>query len=200
MEGKQHKKRSPWEFHPLTPERWSDFEELFGKHGAAGGCWCMWWRLTHKEFAAQKGEGNRRAMKAIVDSGRVHGILGYHQRRPVGWCSVAPREDFPRLERSRILKPVDRQPVWSVVCFFIAKDYRRRGVGKRLLRTAVDYVSRRGGSILEGYPVEPRRGATPDLFAYHGLASMFRSVGFKEVARRSDTRPIMRFFLNQPRR
>ena len=93
-------KEGSWEFHRLTLERWADFEELFGEHGAAGGCWCMWWRLTGKEFDAQKGEGNRTAMKAIVDSGRVPGILAYHEGHPVGWCSVAPREEFPRLERS----------------------------------------------------------------------------------------------------
>ena len=53
-----------WEFHRLTPERWADFEELFGERGATGGCWCMWWRLTGREFDAQKGEGNRRAWHA----------------------------------------------------------------------------------------------------------------------------------------
>ena len=186
---------SSWEFHRLTTERWADFEELFGERGATGGCWCMWWRLTGREFDAQKGAGNRRAMKAIVDSGHVPGILAYHEGHPVGWCSVAPREEFPRLERSRILKPVDDEPVWSVVCFFIAKSYRRRGVARRLLKAALDYVRDCGGRIVEGYPVEPEKGGTPDLFAFHGLASMFRSAGFKEVARRSETRPIMRYVI-----
>jgi GNAT superfamily N-acetyltransferase len=192
-----------WQFHKLTPQRWADFEELFGPRGAAGGCWCMWWRLTQREFDAQKGEGNRRAMKAIVDSNRVPGILAYHEGHAVGWCSVAPREEFPRLERSlrlaqgqaRILKPVDDEPVWSVVCFFIAKSYRRRGVAGRLLQAALDYVRDCGGRIVEGYPVEPKKGGIPDLFAYHGLASMFRSAGFKELARRSETRPMMRYVI-----
>lgn len=183
------------EFHTLTRERWADFEELFGERGAAGGCWCMWWRLTKRQFEAQKGEGNRRAMKAIVDAGRVPGILAYHKGQPVGWCSVAPRGEFPRLERSRILEPVDEKPVWSVVCFFVAKPYRRRGVAAGLLRAAVEYVRSRGGRIVEGYAVEPTKGKTPDLFAYHGLAAMFRSAGFKEVARRSETRPIMRYVI-----
>lgn len=184
-----------WEFHRLAPERGADFEELLGPRGATGGCWCMWWRLTGREYDAQKGEGNRRAMKAIVDSGRVPGILAYHEGHPAGWCSVAPREEFPRLGRSRILKPVDDEPVRSVVCFFIAKSYRRRGVARRLLKAALDYVRDCGGTIVEGYPVEPKKGGTPDLFAFRGLASMFRSAGFKEVARRSETRPIMRYVI-----
>jgi len=184
-------------FHPLTPERWVDFEGLFGERGAAGGCWCMWWRLQKKEFDAQKGEGNRRAMKAIVDSGRIPGILAYHQGQPVGWCSVAPRGEFPRLDRSRILKPVDDQPVWSVVCFFVTKAYRRRGVGTQLIKAVVDYVRRKGGRIVEGYAVEPKRGDMPDLLAYHGPSAVFRKAGFLEVARRSQTRPIMRYLINR---
>jgi GNAT superfamily N-acetyltransferase len=143
----------------------------------------------------QKGERNRRAMKAIVNSGRVPGILAYYEGHAVGWCSMAPREEFPRLERSRLLKPVDGQRVWSVVCFFVAKEYRHRGAAKRLLKAAVDYVRGQGGRIVEGYAVEPQEGKMPDLFAYHGPASLYRSVGFKEVARRSETRPMMRFLI-----
>ncbi len=180
------------ELHPLTPERWKDFETLFGERGACGGCWCMWTRLARSEFERQKGEGNRRAMKAIVDSGRVPGLLAYGGGRPIGWCSVAPREEFPLLARSRILKPLDDQPVWSIVCFFIPKENRRQGLSGRLLAAAVDYVRRQGGRILEGYPVEPKKGRTADVFAWTGLASAFRHAGFREVARRSPTRPIMR--------
>ena len=185
-------KEPSWEFQTLTPKRWADFEEFFGPHGATGGCWCMWWRLTQKEFDTRKGERNRRAMKAIVDSGRIPGILAYYEGHAVGWCSVAPREEFPRLERSRLLKPVDGQRVWSVVCFFVAKEHRRKGVAKRLLKAAVEYVGEQGGRIVEGYAVEAKEVKIPDLFAYHGPASLYRSVGFKEVARRSKTRPMMR--------
>jgi hypothetical protein len=114
------------EFYPLIPERWTDFEELFGEKGACGGCWCMWWRLKKKDFDAQKGEGNRKAMKEIVASRRVPGILAYYEELPVGWCSVAQREEFIRLEGSKILRPIDHQPVWSIMCLFVGKEYRRR--------------------------------------------------------------------------
>jgi GNAT superfamily N-acetyltransferase len=180
------------EFHPLTRERWTDFEALFGERGACGGCWCMWWRLRRSEFEKQKGEGNRRAMKAFVDSGGVPGILAYAGDEPVGWCSVAPREDYPVLDRSRILKRVDNAPVWSVVCFFIDKKHRGKGLTVHLLKAAVDYVKEMGGRVLEGYPIEPKKSPMPAVFAYTGLASAFRKAGFDEVARRSETRPIMR--------
>jgi len=183
------------EIHPLTKERWPDFEHLFGERGASGGCWCMWWRLTHSEFERQKGDPNRAAMKAIVESGEVPGILAYLDGVPVGWCSVAPRDRFPRLGRSRILKPIDDAEVWSIVCFFVDKEYRNRGISVALLRAATEYVRQLGGKIVEGYPVEPKKDPMPAVFAYHGLASAFQKAGFVECARRSETRPIMRFYL-----
>jgi GNAT superfamily N-acetyltransferase len=183
------------QFQPLTSERWPDLETLFGPRGACGGCWCMWWRLTRSQFEQQKGAANRDALKAIVDGGAVPGILGYMECQPVAWCSVGPREEFCTLERSRILKRVDDQPVWSVVCFYVARPFRHRGVTVRLLRAATGYARQHGASIVEGYPLEPKQAAIPDVFAYHGTASAFRKAGFVEVARRSETRPIMRFFV-----
>jgi GNAT superfamily N-acetyltransferase len=186
-------KRKPLAFHPLTPARWKDFETLFGARGACGGCWCMWWRLKRADFEKKKGPGNKRAMKALVRSGERPGILAYEGKKPVAWCAVAPRAHYPVLGRSRILKPVDDRPVWSVVCFFVDKAHRKQGITPRLLEAAVRHVKKKGGRIVEGYPVEPRKGTTPDVFAYTGLASAFRKAGFKERLRRSETRPIMRF-------
>jgi len=183
------------EFHPVTAERWPDFEHLFGERGASGGCWCMWWRLTHSEFERNKGEGNRIAMQAIVESGEVPGILAYLDGVPVGWCSVAPRDRFPRLARSRILKPIDDAEVWSIVCFFVDKEHRNQGISAALLRAATEYVRQLGGKIVEGYPVEPKKAPMTAVFAYHGLASAFQKAGFVECTRRSETRPIMRFYL-----
>lgn len=185
-------KNSRLEFHPLTPERWQDFEALFGERGACGGCWCMWWRIARSQFEKQKGERNKQAMKKLVDGGHVPGIIAYQNGRPIAWCSVAPRESFPVLERSRVLKPVDEQSVWSIVCFFVAKEDRRAGVSVKLLKAAVDFVRAQGGRIVEGYPVEPKKEQA-DAFVWTGLASAFVKAGFKEVERRSETRPMMRY-------
>jgi GNAT superfamily N-acetyltransferase len=182
------------EFHPVTAERWHDLETLFGERGACGGCWCMWWRLKRSEFERQKGRANREALRAIVASGEIPGILAYAGGEPIGWCAVAPRETYPTLERSRNLKRVDDQPVWSVVCFFVARPFRRKGVTVGLLQAAVEYAAQNGAKIVEGYPAEPKKD-TPDVFVYTGLASAFRKAGFVEVLRRSETRPIMRYFI-----
>jgi GNAT superfamily N-acetyltransferase len=185
------------EFHPVTPERWHDLETLFGKNGAYGGCWCMWWRVPRSEFGKQGNQGNKTALKATVDSGEIPGLLAYATGQPVAWCSVAPREAFPSLERSRTLKRVDDLPVWSIVCFYVAKPYRRKGLMAELLRAAIDYARQHGAKIVEGYPIEPKHDDSPPVSTFTGIFSAFQEVGFVEVARRSEKRPIMRYFVEE---
>ena len=183
------------EFKPLVKGLWSDFEQLFGPRGAYGGCWCMWWRLTRKEFEQGQGEDNHASMKAIVDSGEIPGILAYHNNKPIGWCSVAPREKYGTLERSRVLKRLDEREVWSIVCFHIAKDYRNKGVASQLIQGAIDHVKNMGGKILEAYPTQPRKPNLPPVSSYMGIPSMFAKSGFKECARPSKSKVIMRYYI-----
>ena len=180
-------------FEPLTPQRWGDFETLFGPRGAVGGCWCMWWRVEKRsDWNRNKGAGNKRAFKAVVRRGDEPGLLAYHEGRAVGWCAVAPREQYPSLERSKVAAREDDKPVWSVSCLFIDKDYRRHGMSVALLRAVADFVRKRGGTIVEGYPVIPKKDGMPGVFAFTGLHAAFAKAGFKEVARRSETRAVMR--------
>ncbi|HYG98680.1 MAG TPA: GNAT family N-acetyltransferase [Terriglobales bacterium] len=178
-------------FHALTPDRWNDLVTLFGERGACGGCWCMSWRLNRADFDAGKGDKNRRAFKRLVDKAAPTGVLAYANSAPIGWCSVAPREDFIRLENARTLKRLDDKPVWSVVCLFVAKPYRSQGISVALLKAAADWAKSQGATLIEGYPTEPS-AKLPDPFVWTGLASAFRKAGFKEVARPAKTRPIFR--------
>lgn len=187
-------------FQPLTASRWQDLEQLFGPRGGCAGCWCMWWRMKRSEFKDRKGEKNKRAFKKIVASGEVPGIIAYFNGEPVGWCAMEPRENYPLLNTSRVLAPVDAEPVWSVTCFFVAKPFRRKEVTVQLLKAAVAYARKKGAGIVEGYPVEPKKGKLPDVFVYTGLAPAFRSAGFVEVLRRSETRPIMRYSVDSKKR
>jgi GNAT superfamily N-acetyltransferase len=182
---------------PLTIERWGDFETLFGPRGACGGCWCMYPRLTAGEFSRSKGAGNKKSMKALVKGGTTPGIIAYEGEMPVGWCAFGPRESYIRLSTSRILKPVDNSPVWSVVCLFVARSHRRQGVSVALLKSAASHARKQRAQLLEGYPHEVRSDHAPDAFVWTGIASAFREAGFTEVARRSERRPIMRLALTR---
>jgi len=155
----------------------------------------MYWRLSRSDYEEMKGDINRQAFEQIVNGGGVPGLLAYAGGQPAGWCSLGPREEFPALERSRILKRVDDEPVWSVVCFFVARPYRRQGLTMRLLQAAVDYTAGKGARILEGYPHDEDNPKAPEAFVFTGLVGAFQKVGFQEVARRSPKRPIMRYYI-----
>lgn len=149
-------------------------------------------RLTRAEYERDKGEANHRSLIDLVEAGAQVGVLGYQGQVAVAWCAIAPREDYSSLARSRILKPVDALPVWSIVCLFVDREHRRTGVSTAMIRGAAEHAFRSGANIVEGYPVEPKTAAMPPVFAYTGIAAAYRKAGFSEVARRSETRPIMR--------
>jgi GNAT superfamily N-acetyltransferase len=160
----------------------------------------MFWRLPRKQFDAGKGNANKQAFKRLIASGAQPGLIAYHAGQPVAWCAIAPRTQYIALERSKILQPVDEQPVWSISCLFVKKPYRRQGVSSQILRAVVDFAAKRGAQLVEGYPVEPSMEKMPDPFLWHGVPSAFRKAGFKEVLRRSQSRPIMRFSIRGNKR
>jgi GNAT superfamily N-acetyltransferase len=187
----------PLTFKALTEVEWPDFVKLFEEHGIQDGCWCMYWRVKRAEYQRHYGEDNKLAFKEIVDAGNVPGILAYLDRHPAGWCSIAPRETFPVLERSPTLKRVDQLPVWSIVCFFISKPYRRLGMTQQLIRAAIQYAGRNGAKIIEAYPLRTELIKMLPYERFMGNQSTFERLGFNGVIQRSDRRPIMRYTINQ---
>lgn len=185
---------------PLTPERWPDLEAVFGARGCsiARGCWCMYYR-ERGEQALPPGmkppEARKARMKALVDVGPPPGLIGYRGRVPVGWVTLGPRDDFAKLQRSPVMKPVDAKPVWSIVCFVVPNAYRHQGVAGALLQGAIAYARRRGATLIEAYPIDKaERGA--DAWLWHGAKSMYDKAGFVEVARRRPARPVVRLALD----
>jgi len=181
-------------FKPVSPDKWADLETLFSEHGIQNGCWCMYWRISRKECQHNYGEGNKQFLKKIVESGTIPGILAYRHEKPIGWCSVAPREDFPVIGRSPTLKPIDDQPVWSIVCFFVSKPYRHSRLTHLLIRAAIQYAKEHGARIVESYPIDVHAKYI-EYERYSGLTTTFEKEGFKEVLRRSDRKPIMRYYV-----
>ena len=178
----------------MTKQRWNDLVELFDRP-IVRTCFCTWFR---KAGDTGTGTQNRRAMKKLGDQGGVPGLIGYQDGVPVAWVSLGPREDYGRLQRSPIMKPVDDRPVWSVVCFFVAKEARGRGWAKRMLDAAMAYARSQGARLLEAYPVDREGTSHPDAMFY-GAKSMYDAAGFREVARRKPTRPVVRRALRPAR-
>lgn len=174
------------ETHPLTPDRWRDFAALMNSRFDTRHCWCMWPRLA-TDYKQRTPEANRRSIKRVVDTAAAPpGVLAYVEGEPVGWCAVAPRKEFKKLDRSRATQRIDEEPVWSVVCFFVLRNARRNGVSRALLAAAVALAKRHGARVVEGYPVEGARDQ------FRGPEPLFASAGFQEAARRQPNRPIMR--------
>ena len=149
----------------------------------------MYYRKTGE--ATGVGAVNRRQMQALVEEGTVPGLIGYENGVPVAWVSLGPRDEYPKLRRSPIMKPVDERPVWSIVCFFVDREARGRGLAERMLWAAVDYARSRGARILEAYPVDTVEPRGPDSM-FFGATPMYDRAGFREVARRRPTRPVVR--------
>jgi ribosomal protein S18 acetylase RimI-like enzyme len=185
-----------FEARPVTKERWTDLVELFDRP-VVRTCFCMFYRKTGTDTGT--GAENRRAMKALVDRGTVPGLIGYLDGVPVAWVSLGPREDYPKLRRSPVMKPLDERPEWSIVCFFVDRNARGRGLADRLLRAAVDHARSRGARLVEAYPVDRTERSHPDEM-FFGAKSMFDRAGFRKVARRKPARPVVRKALRPGRR
>lgn len=188
-----------FKFKPATPDVWPDLETLFSGLPACAMCWCMYWRKTRSEWWGHSAE-NKQAMRVLVESGTVPGILAYAGRQPVAWCSVAPRSEFPGLDRSPTLKRIDDEPVWSITCFAIAREYRRRGLTSLLAQEAIAFAQRSGAQIVEAYPLinEPKKYRTIGE-AFLGFATTFERLGFKQASHRSRVRNIMRLYVSSKR-
>jgi GNAT superfamily N-acetyltransferase len=180
---------------PLTPDLWPALEDLFGKGGASNGCWCMYWRLG-PEYHKRPRVKNKAAFREVVKRGPPPGLLAFDGQRAVGWCQLTPRDDLAWLNRKRGLEPVDAVPVWSISCFYVRRGYRWQGVMSVLIAAALKAAKRADAPALEAYPVDTARpDSTSNVFT--GTASVFRRAGFKTVARRLPSRPIMRHDLKK---
>jgi GNAT superfamily N-acetyltransferase len=178
---------------PVEPDGFADIAALFGPNGANSGCWCMWWRISGRDWTTGGSASNRAGFEAVVRSGQPAGLLGYDEGTPVGWCAVAPRTAYPRLLRSRTLRLTepDDPGVWSVTCFFINRHHRRQGVSHALLCAAVGYAAGRGATAVEGYPVDTSGDRRPSGDLFTGTFGLFAGAGFTEYARPATGRRVV---------
>lgn len=189
---------------PLTGDRFADLDGLFAT-GDPRWCWCMYFRARGRSWANSSADSNRADLegltaKADESVGVAPGLVAYRDGAAIGWMSLAPREDYERLAFSKMLRPVDDRPVWSIVCFVVAGRQRGKGVATALLDAAIAYARDRGASTLEAYPIHESRGRVSSDAAYTGTQGMFERAGFTvvEIRQWNETtppRPIMRLEL-----
>lgn len=176
------------EIHRVTPDRWQDLERLFESRGRLRGCWCMIFRAgSDGNLPMAAGPERKREMRALTCAGVPVGLLGYSDGMPVAWCSVAPRETFRGL--AVVGEPSD--PVWSVTCFYVQREFRRAGVMQQLLRAAAAEAREAGAVALEAYPVDPDSPS----YRFGGFVPFFEREGFLEVGRLGSRRHVMRLNL-----
>jgi len=185
---------------PLTSERFEDLARLFMEGGDPKWCWCMYFRTTGPSWSTSTAKQNRENLRALTGRELAPGLVAYQDGEAVGWVSLAPREDYDRLEASKVLSRIDDKPVWSIVCFVVSRKRRGKGIAAALLAAAIDYARQQGASTLEAYPVSEERGRISSSEAFHGTQSMYAKAGF-EVAeirqwnKSTPKRPIMRLEL-----
>ncbi len=178
----------PLTTHPLTPDLWPAFEDLFGNKGACNGCWCMYWRIG-AAYRQQPREQNKTAFHEIVKRGPPPGLLAFHGELAVGWAQLTPRADLPHLDHAWRLRRVDELPVWSLSCFYVRIGYRKQGVTSALIAAALKAARRAQAPALEAYPLDADK--TPSASST-GYATTFTRAEFKIVVSHVPPRPIMR--------
>jgi GNAT superfamily N-acetyltransferase len=184
-------------FHPLTADRWADLEDLFGKDkGANSGCWCMWPRVSRAEFAAMEKDGRKRAFRKLVKSDAVPGLLAYEEGKAIAWVAIGPRRDVLRFNTTKASKLEDEPDdgLYAITCFYVRTGHRKQGLMKILAKAAIAYAKKKRARAVDACPIEADR---PLMWGdgFVGIASVFRDLGFEEIARRSPRRPLMRLSL-----
>jgi ribosomal protein S18 acetylase RimI-like enzyme len=171
---------------PLTGETWDALAELFREGGDPRWCWCQFWRLRSKDFAALKVPQLRERLHEQAESDQPPGLVAFDGERAVGWVSFGPRTDFERIVRSKVIPTIDDRPVWSIVCFAVSSSARGQGVARALLDGAIDHARSLGAEALEAYPVRlgDADSIHPDA-AFTGTLPMFEREGFTVVADRA---------------
>ena len=185
----EHPNAQDLEYLPVNGENLSDLSLFSQMHGKFRYCSCMRWRMRSSDFNRSSKEERVTALEALVEKGIPVGVLAYARGKPVGWCSVAPRENYEALERYKALPRLDNLPVWSVTCFFVDRHFRSQGVTLGLLKAAVDYAKSQGARVIEGYPVE---SGSPS-YTYMGSPGTFLAAGFRDATPAGQERWVMRY-------
>ena len=191
---------SEFEVVPLTPERWPQFETLFGKQGACYGCWCTHFRLPPAVRRENDRQRNKDFIRTRIAAGPAPGLLAMMGAEPVGWMQIGPRSDVPEWNNagraSAPLAPGDeRDPgVWAISCFFLKSRARGKGLTHRLVAEGIAFARAGGARVLEACPMDQSRDSR-SIGLFVGSTRVFEKAGFSTAVTRKPGRPLMRLKL-----
>jgi GNAT superfamily N-acetyltransferase len=170
---------------PLSLETAPGWSALFEACGSA--CFCRYWH-----FAGGKNDWLARCFERPAEnleeqlarvaerSPEAQGLVALEGELAIGWMKLAPRTVLGKLRRQGAYRPLDLGPddgVWSIGCFLVHPEHRRRGVARTLVLAADEHVRTWGGRAIEAYP---HRAAYPlrDEEAWMGPEGLLVSCGY----------------------
>ncbi|WP_068402727.1 GNAT family N-acetyltransferase [Kribbia dieselivorans] len=169
-----------WETHPVTEDRFDDLATVINPNRRTNHCWCLSHRVSAAEIRDLGGDSREEAMRTLTRRAHPPGVVTYRDGEPVGWCSITPRAETPRLVASTLIRPIDDVPVWSIICVVVRSGHRKQGVVGHLIDGAVEYAFANGAPAIEAYPVDPP-GRMDLTMAFVGTKAMFEHAGFRQV-------------------
>ena len=176
----------------LSIETWTSFERLVEKHnGVWGGCWCTYFHLKPPEHE-RSSEANKRFKEKLVEEGKTHAALVFHEELCVAWCQFGSPQELPDIYHKKEVLSKTMLPDWRITCFFVDKDYRRKGLSAIALEGALKLIEGMGGGVIESYPQDTQGKNAPSSFLYNGTRQIFEKVGFKYEGIKGKNHCIMR--------
>ncbi len=187
-----------------------DLRVVFGRRDYSSRCLCRKFKITGREWWETGGahvEGSTVVAQRAAqlrsethcgdpDATQTTGLVAFYEGDPAGWCNVEPRSHFYRLGQTPWKgrkEDRDDDSIWAITCFITRVGFRRQGITYALARAAVDFARSRGARALEGYPMVTTPGQEITWGELHvGPLGAFRAAGFREIARPSKRRLVMR--------
>jgi GNAT superfamily N-acetyltransferase len=122
------------------------------------------------------------SLKNYISNKIPIGLLGYSGKEAIAWCSIAPRESFRKLSGDDSL-----MDVWSLVCFFVKREFRHQNIISNLIDAALKYAKRKGAKYVESYPVDPDSPS----YRFMGFKPSFEKAGFSFSHKAGQRRNVM---------
>ena len=128
------------------------------------------------------------------------GLAGIVARTPelvVGWMKLERASALPKLYAQRPYRAhpdlaADREGVFSVGCFLIDPEWRKRGVATALLRRGIEAARAAGARCLEAFPRRAEGVSDEQLFT--GPLALYLKQGFVVIHEQSQY-PVLRLSL-----